>query len=143
MAAAARSVRSARLPSSCPARAAQARFTAFLDIAAHKDHLSYQTYQAMIALAQGGLAGAGVGQGKNKLGDFLPLAHSDFIFAVVAEELGFIGVVAVLGGFLILAYVGVQVALGHARPIRQAARRRHRRSGSSCRRSSTSAASPG
>jgi cell division protein FtsW len=89
----------------------QARFTAFLDIAAHKDHLSYQTYQAMIALAQGGLAGEGVGQGKNKLGDFLPLAHSDFIFAVVAEELGMIGVVAVLGGFLILAYAGVQVAL--------------------------------
>ena len=89
----------------------QARFTAFLDIAAHKDHLSYQTYQAMIALAQGGLAGEGVGQGKNKLGDFLPLAHSDFIFAVVAEELGMIGVIAVLGGFLILAYAGVQVAL--------------------------------
>ncbi|HEY0520270.1 MAG TPA: putative lipid II flippase FtsW [Ilumatobacteraceae bacterium] len=89
----------------------QARFTAFLDIAAHKDHLSYQTYQAMIALAQGGLAGEGVGQGKSKLGDFLPLAHSDFIFAVVAEELGMIGVVAVLGGFLILAYAGVQVAL--------------------------------
>jgi cell division protein FtsW len=89
----------------------QARFTAFLDIAAHKDHLSYQTYQAMIAMAQGGLAGEGVGQGKNKLGDFLPLAHSDFIFAVVAEELGMIGVVAVLGGFLILAYAGVQVAL--------------------------------
>jgi cell division protein FtsW len=89
----------------------QARFTAFLDIAAHKDHLSYQTYQAMIALAQGGLSGSGVGQGKNKLGDFLPLAHSDFIFAVVAEELGMIGVVAVIGGFLILAFAGVQVAL--------------------------------
>lgn len=89
----------------------QARFTAFLDITAHKDHLSYQTYQAMIALAQGGIAGEGVGQGKNKLGDFLPLAHSDFIFAVVAEELGMIGVVAVLGGFLILAYAGIQVAL--------------------------------
>ena len=89
----------------------QARFTAFLDIAAHKDHLSYQTYQAMIALAQGGLAGAGVGQGKNKLGDFLPLAHSDFIFAVVAEELGMIGVVAVLGGLPDPRLRGVQVAL--------------------------------
>src|SRR3954468_6543271 len=65
----------------------------------------------MIALAQGGLAGEGVGQGKKKLGAVLPLAHSDFIFAVVAEELGMIGVIAVLGGFLILAYAGVQVAL--------------------------------
>ena len=65
----------------------------------------------MIAIAQGGTTGAGPGRGLNKLGDFLPLAHSDFIFAVVAEELGLIGVVAVLGGFLVLTYCGVQVAL--------------------------------
>ena len=89
----------------------QDRFTAFLDIAAHKDHLSYQTYQAMIAMAQGGVTGSGVGRGDTKLGEFLPLAQSDFIFAVVAEELGMIGVVAVLGGFMALAYAGVQVAL--------------------------------
>lgn len=89
----------------------QARFTAFMDIAAHKDHLSYQTYQAMIAIAQGGPTGSGIGRGDNKLGEFLPLAHSDFIFAVVAEELGMIGVIAVLGGFLVLAYAGVQIAL--------------------------------
>jgi len=89
----------------------QARFTAFMDIAAHKDHLSYQTWQAMIAMAQGGLTGSGVGRGENKLGEFLPLAHSDFIFAVIAEELGMIGVIAVLGGFMVLAYAGVQVAM--------------------------------
>ena len=46
----------------------------------------------MIAIAQGGLTGSGVGRGANKLGEFLPLAHSDFIFAVIAEELGMIGV---------------------------------------------------
>lgn len=95
--------------SSSPRR--EARFTAFMDIAAHKDHLSYQTYQAMIAMAQGGLTGSGVGRGNNKLGEFLPLAHSDFIFAVIAEELGMIGIVAVLGGFMVLAYAGVQVAM--------------------------------
>ncbi len=89
----------------------EARFTAFMDIAAHKDHLSYQTWQAMIAMAQGGVTGSGVGRGENKLGEFLPLAHSDFIFAVVAEELGMIGVVAVLGGFMVLAYAGVQAAM--------------------------------
>lgn len=87
------------------------RFTAFADIAANKDHLSYQTYQAMIAMAQGGIRGEGVGRGANKLGEFLPLAHSDFIFAVIAEELGMVGVVAVLGGFMVLAYSGIQVAL--------------------------------
>jgi cell division protein FtsW len=87
------------------------RFTAFLDIAGHKDYLSYQTYQAMIAIAQGGPTGTGPGRGLNKLGDFLPLAQSDFIFAVIAEELGFVGVIAVVGGFMVLAYMGVQVAL--------------------------------
>ena len=87
------------------------RFTAFLDVAGNRDHLSYQTYQAMIAIAQGGTTGTGPGRGLNKLGDFLPLAHSDFIFAVIAEELGLIGVVAVIGGFLVLTYCGVQAAL--------------------------------
>ena len=87
------------------------RFTAFLDVAGNRDHLSYQTYQAMIAIAQGGTTGTGPGRGLNKLGDFLPLAHSDFIFAVIAEELGLVGVVAVIGGFLVLTYCGVQVAL--------------------------------
>ncbi|MFN8024325.1 MAG: putative lipid II flippase FtsW [Acidimicrobiales bacterium] len=86
------------------------RFTAFMDVAGNRDHLSYQTYQAMIAIAQGGTTGAGPGRGLNKLGDFLPLAHSDFIFAVVAEELGLIGVIAVVGGFLVLTYCGVLVA---------------------------------
>ena len=87
------------------------RFTAFLDITGNRDHYSYQTYQAMIAIAQGGTTGAGPGRGLNKLGDFLPLAHSDFIFAVIGEELGLIGVLAVVGGFLVLTYCGVQVAL--------------------------------
>jgi len=94
-----------------------ARFTAFLDVAANKDHLSYQIWQAQIALVQGGVTGSGVGQGQNKLGEFLPLAHSDFIFAVVAEELGIIGVVAVLGGFLALAYAGMQVAAATPDPF--------------------------
>jgi cell division protein FtsW len=88
-----------------------ARFTAFMDVAAHKDHLSYQTNQAMIAMAQGGIAGEGVGRGTSKLGGYLPLAHSDFIFAVIAEELGFIGVLVVIGGFLAIAYAGIQVAV--------------------------------
>jgi len=87
------------------------RFTAFLDVTKHRDYLSYQTFQAQVGIAQGGLTGAGPGRGLNKLGDFLPLAHSDFIFAVIAEELGLIGVIAVVGGFLVLAFCGVQVAL--------------------------------
>jgi cell division protein FtsW len=87
------------------------RFTAFMDIMGNKEHLSYQQYQAMIAIAQGGTTGSGPGRGLSKLGDFLPLAHSDFIFAVIAEELGLLGVIAVAGGFVVLTFCGVQVAL--------------------------------
>ncbi len=86
------------------------RFTAFLDITGNKDYLSYQVYQAMIGMATGGVSGTGVGSGPSKWG-YLPLAHSDFIFAVIGEELGLVGVVAVIGGFLLLTYFGVQVAL--------------------------------
>ena len=67
------------------------RFTAFLDITGHRDHLSYQTYQGFLSIADGGLTGSGVGAGNGKLG-YLPLAHSDFIFAVIADELGLVGV---------------------------------------------------
>lgn len=94
-----------------------ARFTAFVDVTAHKDHLSYQTHNAMIAVAQGGVTGEGVGRGTSKLGEYVPLAHSDFIFAVIAEELGFIGVLAVIGGFLALTYAGVQVAAANPDPF--------------------------
>ena len=85
------------------------RFTAFLNITGNKDHLSYQTYQAMIGMATGGPVGTGIGSGPSKWG-YLPLAHSDFIFAVIGEELGFVGVVAVIGGFLMLTFFGIQVA---------------------------------
>jgi cell division protein FtsW len=86
------------------------RFTAFLDITGHRDRLSYQTYQGFLAIADGGLTGSGVGAGNSKLG-YLPLAHSDFIFAVVADELGFVGTLAVIGGFALLVCFGIQAAL--------------------------------
>jgi cell division protein FtsW len=62
------------------------------------------------SMATGGVSGTGVGSGPSKWG-YLPLAHSDFIFAVIGEELGLVGVVAVIGGFLLLTYFGVHVAL--------------------------------
>ena len=86
------------------------RFTAFLDITGQRDELSYQTYQGFLAIADGGIAGSGVGGGNGKLG-YLPLAHSDFIFAVIADELGLVGSVAVVGGFMLLVWFGVQAAL--------------------------------
>ena len=113
------------------------RFTAFLDITGHHDHLGYQTYQGFLAIADGGLTGSGVGAGNGKLG-YLPLAHSDFIFAVIADELGFVGSVAVIGGFVVLVWFGIQVAL--AAPDRFGMLLAGGiASGSACRRSSTSA----
>jgi cell division protein FtsW len=88
----------------------QERFTAFLDITGHRDELSYQTYQGFLSIADGGLTGSGVGAGNGKLG-YLPLAHSDFIFAVIADELGFVGTLAVVGGFMLLVWFGIQAAL--------------------------------
>ncbi len=89
------------------------RWTAFLDLANNKDHYGYQVWQSLIGISDGGITGAGIGAGRAKWGR-LPLAHSDFIFAVVAEELGLVGVVAVMGCFLLFAYFGVQIALAAA-----------------------------
>jgi cell division protein FtsW len=86
------------------------RFTAFMDVTEEKDHLAYQTYQGFLSMANGGLTGSGIGGSKGKLG-YLPYAHSDFIFAVIADELGLIGTVAVIGGFIMLVGLGIQTAL--------------------------------
>ena len=86
------------------------RFTAFMNVSEEKDHLAYQTYQGFLSMASGGLSGSGIGGSKGKLG-YLPYAHSDFIFAVIADELGLVGTIAVIGGFVMLVGLGIQVAL--------------------------------
>ena len=86
------------------------RFTAFLDIEGHKEFESYQVYQGMVSIANGGLTGSGIGGSRTKLG-YLPYAHSDFIFSIIADELGMIGTAAVIGGFILLVGFGIQTAL--------------------------------
>jgi cell division protein FtsW len=86
------------------------RWLAFLDLAGHKDDLAYQVWQSLIGIASGGVAGAGPGAGKAKWG-FLPEAHTDFIFAVLAEELGLVGAAVVCLLFLAIGVTGVLVAL--------------------------------
>jgi len=86
------------------------RFTAFMNVTEEKDHLAYQTYQGFLSMASGGISGSGIGGSKGKLG-YLPYAHSDFIFAVIADELGLIGTIAVIGGFVMLVGLGIQTAL--------------------------------
>ncbi|NNE13064.1 MAG: cell division protein FtsW, partial [Ilumatobacter sp.] len=86
------------------------RLTAFRDIEGNKEHLAWQSWQGLLSIANGGMTGSGIGGSNSKLG-YLPLAHSDFIFAVVADELGFIGSFAVVGGFALLVWFGIQTAL--------------------------------
>jgi len=63
---------------------------------------NYQTFQSLLSFGRGGLFGVGLGQGKQKM-LFLPEPHTDFIFAIIAEELGLIRTVGILALFLILA----------------------------------------
>ena len=73
------------------------------------DGAGYQTVQSLVGIASGGVDGVGLGEGRAKWG-FLPFAHTDFIFTVVAEELGFIGGVALISLFVILTAFGLRVA---------------------------------
>jgi cell division protein FtsW len=91
----------------------RARWTSFLDVAQHKQGSGLQVWQSLIGIASGGLTGVGLGASKAKWG-YLPEAHTDFIFAIVAEELGLVGVVVVVSLLLLLGFFGVRVAL-HAR----------------------------
>jgi cell division protein FtsW len=88
----------------------RARVLAFLDPWADPMDKGYQNIQSMVGLAEGGFWGKGLGAGTAKWG-FLPLAHSDFIFAVIGEELGLVGAAAVVGLFVLLAVVGIRIAL--------------------------------
>ena len=88
----------------------QQRFLSFLDLQGNKGHSAYQVWQSILSISNGGITGVGVGRGTGKWG-YVPLAHSDFIFAIVAEEFGLIGSTMVIGLFLALALLGIQVAL--------------------------------
>ena len=86
------------------------RLLAFLDPWEDPLNTGYQTIQSLVGVASGGVTGVGLGEGRAKWG-YLPEAHTDFIYAVVGEEMGFIGSVMVLALFATLAAVGVRIAL--------------------------------
>ncbi len=75
----------------------------------------FQARQALYSLADGGLFGVGLGQGRAKW-SYLPNAHNDFIFAIIGEELGFLGALGVLGLFATLAYTGFRIAARNTDP---------------------------
>jgi len=89
---------------------ASERMFAYLHLEATKDDSGYQVYQSLLSIANGGWSGTGIGSGTSKWG-YVPLAYSDFIFSVIAEEMGIFGSLMVIGGFLALVIFGLQVAL--------------------------------
>jgi cell division protein FtsW len=88
----------------------RARVLTFLDPWADPMDKGYQNIQSMVGLASGGIFGKGLGAGTAKWG-FLPYAHSDFIFAVIGEELGLVGTAVVVGLFVLLGIIGIRIAL--------------------------------
>jgi cell division protein FtsW len=94
----------------------QARIMSFVDLEGTREKAGYQVWQAILSIANGGVAGVGAGEGTGKWG-YVPLAHSDFIFAIIAEEFGLIGSMGVIGGFILLAHYGIRAALGARDPF--------------------------
>ena len=90
---------------------ARARLTSFLDPWAHASGSGFQAVQGQIAIGSGGLFGVGPGQSVQKI-FYLPEASTDFILAVIAEELGAVGVCALLFLYGLIAYAGLRVARG-------------------------------
>lgn len=86
------------------------RLTGFLDPWGQARDQGFQLIQSFIAFSRGGPFGVGLGYGRQKL-HYLPEAHTDFILSVVAEELGLLGVLAVLLAFSMILIAGVKVAL--------------------------------
>ena len=85
------------------------RFTAFLDPWKDYQGSGFQLVQSFIALGSGGLKGVGLGEGKQKL-SFLPEVHTDFIYSLIGEEVGFIGAVFVIFLFIGLFARGIIIA---------------------------------
>jgi cell division protein FtsW len=88
---------------------ARARLTSFLDPWAHASGSGFQAVQGQIAIGSGGLFGVGPGQSVQKI-FYLPEAPTDFILAVIAEELGMVGVFALLFLYGLIAYAGLRAA---------------------------------
>ncbi len=87
-----------------------ARLSAFLDPFSQARSGGYQVVQSLIAFSNGGLLGTGIGAGKQKL-LYLPEMHTDYIIAVIGEELGFLGVAAVGACYLTFVWVGFRIGM--------------------------------
>ena len=86
------------------------RILTFLGLSSDPQGVGYQIIQSKVAIGSGGLFGKGVLQGTQTQLRFLPAQHTDFIFSVIAEELGFIGAILLLAVFMIFLVRGIYIA---------------------------------
>ena len=91
----------------------QARLMAFLHPDSDPQGAGFQLLQSLIAVGSGGFTGVGLMESKQKL-FYLPEAHTDFIYAVICEELGFIGALAIIALFAIYGWRGLRAAFSAA-----------------------------
>ncbi|WP_418059418.1 putative lipid II flippase FtsW [Pimelobacter simplex] len=92
------------------------RITNFTDPFRDYEKSGWQPAHGLYALSSGGIFGEGIGASQQKWGS-LPEAHTDFIFAVLGEELGLVGTLLVIGLFLVIAYAGLRVARETTQPF--------------------------
>jgi cell division protein FtsW len=85
------------------------RIMAWHNMDEHRQDLAYQPFQSVMSFGSGQLAGLGLGKGLQVL--YLPESHTDFIAAIIGEELGFIGIVCLVGAYLLIVARGVRAAL--------------------------------
>jgi len=86
------------------------RLLGFINGNAGNDEVNFQAYQSLIALGSGKLTGVGLGNSIQKY-SYLPEAHTDFIFAIIGEELGLVGTLIVVILFILLMYFGIRVCI--------------------------------
>ncbi|MFT3771157.1 MAG: putative lipid II flippase FtsW [Minicystis sp.] len=85
------------------------RYLAWMDMENNRNDLAYQPFQSVMSFGSGGISGLGLGRGLQVL--YLPEAHTDFISAIIGEELGFLGILALCTVYLMIVSRGVKIAL--------------------------------
>jgi cell division protein FtsW len=85
------------------------RFQAWMHMDEHRQDIAYQPFQSVMSFGSGGPTGLGIGRGLQTL--YLPEAHTDFVAAIVGEELGFLGVAGLCAAYVLLVTRGVRAAL--------------------------------
>ncbi len=85
------------------------RYLAWMDMENNRNDLAYQPFLSVMSFGSGGVSGLGLGHGLQVL--YLPEAHTDFVSAIIGEELGFLGILALCAAYLVIVSRGVKIAL--------------------------------